>query len=180
MLVYHGSNSNFKTLRISKTLVKHRSTELNEGLGIYFSTDYDIAASYGKYIYSLSINDSKIWDFRDRNTVNKYMKQCIDTVRKRCNVDISCYIVLEDIAQRLNYGGIGVAFLGREIWLNLENTELFYKGLSSKKRNSVMTVLRHIDSHLPDVYMFNYSIKNVGIIKNVSPEVVQIVNKERL
>lgn len=36
MLVYHGSNSNFRTLRISKSLVKHDSTLENEGLGIYF------------------------------------------------------------------------------------------------------------------------------------------------
>ena len=32
MIVYHGSNSNFKSLRISKSLVKHNSTLLNEGL----------------------------------------------------------------------------------------------------------------------------------------------------
>ena len=48
MIVYHGSNSNFKSLRISKSLVKHNSTLLNEGLGIYFSTDKEVARSYGK------------------------------------------------------------------------------------------------------------------------------------
>ena len=57
MVVYHGSNSNFKKLRISKDLVKRESTKTNEGMGIYFTTDKEIARSYGKYIYTIEIND---------------------------------------------------------------------------------------------------------------------------
>ena len=44
MRVYHGSSHNFKKLRIDKHLVNYESTLLNEGLGIYFSTDFEIAA----------------------------------------------------------------------------------------------------------------------------------------
>lgn len=42
MIAYHGSDSNFKTFRLSKSLVKHNSTLENEGLGIYFSTDIEM------------------------------------------------------------------------------------------------------------------------------------------
>ena len=39
MIVYHGSDSNFRKLRIAKELVKNSSTMLNEGMGIYFFTN---------------------------------------------------------------------------------------------------------------------------------------------
>lgn len=70
MIVYHGSNSNFKKLRIAKSLVKHQSTLENEGLGIYFTTDKEIARSYGKWIYSLEIPDDMI-DFRNKKSLHK-------------------------------------------------------------------------------------------------------------
>lgn len=73
MIVYHGSNSNFRTLRISKNLVNHKSTITNEGLGIYFSTNLDVAKSYGKYIYTLEINDKVLIDFRSRGNCRRYL-----------------------------------------------------------------------------------------------------------
>lgn len=64
MVVYHGSNRRFKSLRISKSLVNGRGSLENEGLGIYFSTDRDVACSYGKYVYRLYVNDKVLKDFR--------------------------------------------------------------------------------------------------------------------
>lgn len=66
MIAYHGSNRNFKKLRISKQLVQRTSTELNEGIGIYFSTNKRVAESYGNYVYILEINDKYFKDFRKR------------------------------------------------------------------------------------------------------------------
>ena len=76
MIVYHGSNSNFTKLRIAKSLVKNSSTLENEGPGIYFSTDKSVAKHYGKYVYTLDINDKYFLD--SRNAV--ICKKCLYSI----------------------------------------------------------------------------------------------------
>jgi len=83
MIAYHGSNSCFKNLRIHKSLVKSSATALNEGLGIYFSLDRDVASSYGKYMYTLEINDNYIKDFRVLAVCKKYVADLIRYIYTR-------------------------------------------------------------------------------------------------
>lgn len=83
MLVYHGSNSNFKQLRISKSLVNIESTLTNEGLGIYFSTNKEIASSYGKYLYTIDINDRILLDFTKRQICERFINSITNEVYKK-------------------------------------------------------------------------------------------------
>ena len=92
MIAYHGSNSNFRQLRIAKSLVKHTSTLDNEGLGIYFSTDKEVAKSYGKYLYTLEINNKYFRDFRNIKTCRQYLALLSQEVYKRFKIDILYFI----------------------------------------------------------------------------------------
>ena len=73
MVAYHGSNEYFDNFIISKNLSKSNASELNEGLGIYFSLKQEVAESYGEYIYTLKINDKYIKDFRVKSECKRYV-----------------------------------------------------------------------------------------------------------
>lgn len=177
MLVYHGSDSNFKKLRIAKSLVKHESTLTNEGMGIYFSTDKEIAKSYGKYIYTLEINDKCFVDFRNRTKCRLYVAKLANSVYQKTGVDILQYINLEETADRMYWGGLSICGVGREIYLLLDSNEKFYQ-LPQGKIEKIYQMLRAYDKKQLNVYMFNYHIKNIGVIKKVNEDVVRIVKKE--
>lgn len=181
MIVYHGSNSNFRHLRIAKSLVQHQSTMENEGMGIYFSTDISVAASYGRYIYTLEINDDCICDFTKKDKCQLYIDQIVKDVYNEFSVDITDYIgsMLDTIVERLYLGGISFDGLGREIQLCLDSTDQWYMNrLSDRKREQIFQYLgRYGKKHLR-AYLFNYNIKGIGVLKTVSDDVVKIVSKQ--
>lgn len=182
MIVYHGSNSIFKTLKISKKLVKHQSTLDNEGLGIYFSTDIEVARSYGKYIYTLGINDMYFHDFRNFGTCANYISEIRTKVFKETGIDVYSFMyvgALEDLRTRLHCGGLAVCGVGREIELMLDSSDYFYTSLSNTTIQKIFNILKYFDKHCPSVYMFTYHIQNIGVIKDVSEDVVKILSRER-
>lgn len=177
MIVYHGSNSNFKKLRLSKSLVRTDSKTMeNEGLGIYFSTDINTARSYGKYVYVLEINDSYLYDFRKLNVCNKYVSNICNDIFKKTNVDIFRYIDVNLLLRYVVSGGVAVSGIGHEIYMNLDSNESWYQ-LSNTKIQNIYRLLRGYDRNCPKAYMFTYNIANIGVIKDVSEDVVRIVNK---
>lgn len=180
MIVYHGSDSNFRKLKINKSLVKHTSTMSNEGLGIYFSTDQSVANSYGKYLYTLEINDRAFVDMRKKTNCTKYIGKIIRAVYKETGVNISMYFNFQYIINRLYYGGQAVFTVGHDTVEVLDSTDEFYMGFSKTKRDSVYRVLRRLDKECPKAYMFNYHIKNIGVIKDVSEEYVRIIKRENI
>lgn len=181
MIVYHGSDSNFKKLRIAKSLVKHESTFENEGIGIYYSTDKEIARSYGKYLYTLEIHDDKYTNFKKRKECEKYVLNMMKEVQAKCNVNLNQYLSADMITQtidRMYLGGLAISGVGKELCLLLDSTCDWYLNLSVSKTEQVYRVLRNYGkSHLA-AYDFNYHIRNIGIIKNVDPDIVKIVDKE--
>lgn len=179
MIVYHGSNSNFKKLRIAKELVKHESTKTNEGMGIYFSTDREVAESYGKYVYTLEINDKYFVDFRNRPACSNYLSQMVNYIYRETGVKILDYISLLDTVNRMYYGGLSISGVGREIYMLLDSTESFYK-LPQSRIDKVFSLLKSYDKNHLYAYMFNYNIKNCGVIKKVNDNIVRIVNKEKM
>lgn len=179
MIVYHGSNSNFKKLRISSSLVKHESTKTNEGLGIYFSTNKEVARSYGKYIYTLEINDNYFVDFRKKDKCSFYIRKLIHTVYKETGIKINKYFSAEDIINRMYFGGQAISTVGKDIAEILDNTEEFYFAYSKTTKEKIYRELRKIDKELKIAYMFNYHVKDIGIIKCVDGDnIVRIVRKE--
>lgn len=177
MIAYHGSNSNFKKLRISKSLVKRGSTLVNEGLGIYFSTNRDVAESYGQYIYVLEINDRYVLDFRDRGTCINYMQGLVEGCFEVAGIDISQYFNVAEVVNRMQFGGLSIAGLGREIALCLDNNYEWYTGVSATRRTGVEGYLRGYDKKHLVAYMFRYHIENCGVLKSVDDNVVRIVEK---
>lgn len=180
MIVYHGSYSRFKQLRISKSLVKHTSTELNEGIGIYFSTDREVAKSYGKYIYTLEINDTYLCKFNTIIQCKKYLGEMIKYASKSSGVDLYSLIsqqVFEHTVRYMYCGGIMLCELHREIMLLLDSVEQFHL-LSENKHNKIRSALKKFNKDTLKVYTFNYSIKNIGVIKDVDNSVVRIISIE--
>ena len=191
MIVYHGSNSNFKKLRISSSLVQHESTKTNEGLGIYFSTDKEVARSYGKYIYTLAINDKYFvnvastglfTDVSQKTDVNLkckvYVAKLAQSIYKELKVDILEYINIEETADRMYFGGLAISGVGREVYMLLDSNEKFYR-LPKTKIERAYQILRVYDKKHLYAYMFNYNIKNIGVIKKVDDNIVKIMNKEQ-
>jgi len=177
MIVYHGSNSNFKKLRIAKELVKHESSQLNEGLGIYFSTNKKVAESYGKYLYTLEINNKYFVDFRNKSKCQAYIRGIVLEIQQKTDIDILRYINLDTLLYYIHSGNVAISGTCREIYLILDSDEYFYS-LPKIKIDRVFQILRTYDSKHLYAYMFNYHIKDIGVIKKVTDDIVKIVNKE--
>jgi hypothetical protein len=180
MIVYHGSNHNFKTLKIGKNLVENQSSLENEGIGIYFSKDKEIAKSYGKYLYTLEINPKYYRDFREMTTCTMYYKQICAIVLQQTGVDIYPFLNAKDNIARMNNGNVAIAHLGSDLLLQLDNIEKFYFLCSETKRNEVYSLLKRIDRNIHLAYHFTYNIPDVGVAKSVDPDVIRIINKERI
>lgn len=137
MIVYHGSNGRFKSLRISKTLVRSRSTELNEGIGIYFSADKNVAQSYGKYTYTLEINDKYLRNFKLKRDCVRYVTELRKFIKDKEKVDLATYVDLNRLADHMRFGGLCIFDIGREIYITLVNNEHWYSKVSEKKQERV-------------------------------------------
>lgn len=179
MIVYHGSNSNFKKLRISSSLVKHESTKTNEGLGIYFSTNKEVARSYGKYLYTLEINDKYFVDFRNKARCRLYVTTLVKNIYNETKIDISKYLDINDLVNRMYWGGQSISGVGREIYMLLDSNENWYMSTPISKIERIYQILRAYDKKHLYAYMFNYHIKDIGVIKNVDDNIVRIINKEQ-
>lgn len=178
MIVYHGSSSNFKKLRISKSLVKQDSTATNEGYGIYFSTNIDVAKSYGDYLYKLEINDNYFKDFRNLNTCQRYINDIRLYIKAGTGIDIGYYVDLNSIAEYAQYGNIAIWDICREIYLFLDSNENWFN-LKEYKIEKVYRMLRVYARRNLKAYMFTYNIKDIGVIKDVSEDVVRIIGKTK-
>jgi hypothetical protein len=177
MIVYHGSNSNFKTLKISKSLVQHKSTFENEGLGIYISTNPEVALTYGKYTYTLEINDKYIVDFRKKPTCTAYVNYIAKSVYDETKIYLSKYMNLSQLSDRIYSGAQSIANISHEIQMELDSNERWYMDVPESTQEKVYrTINKAVKSRLK-AYMFNYHIPDIGVIKDVSPEVVRIKSK---
>lgn len=179
MIVYHGSNSNFKKLRIAKELVRNEATINNEGPGIYFSTDRDVAMSYGKYLYTLEVNQNYLWDFRNKSSCNLYIARIAKKIYKELKIDILAYFSMKQLGERMYYGDQVISSVGHEIYMLLDNNSEWYN-IPKYKRDRVYQMLRVYDRKGLKVYMFNYNINNIGVIKDVSEDIVRIVDKKKI
>lgn len=179
MIVYHGSNSNFKKLRIAKELVRYESTKTNEGMGIYFSTDKEVAKRYGKYLYTLEINDKYLKDFRRRTICRLHIAQVAKRIYKELKIDILEYFSMHNLAERMYFGGQSICSVGHEIYMLIESHDRWYD-LPKTKIDRIYQILRAYDKKSLKAYMFNYHITGIGVIKDVSDDVVRIIDKERI
>ncbi len=167
MLVYHGSNHNFRKLRIRKDLTSE-SSMLNEGHGIYFSTDESIAASYGKYLYAIYICEH-ILDFRIRETCKTYLLHIQALIYPNTGIMLHDFCDLEMITDCINSGKIAISDIGKQLQLQLYQNNAFNK-LETKCISRVDSLLAMCDRNCPPVYLFPYHIKDCGIIKQVNPQ----------
>ena len=152
----------------------------NEGLGVYFSTILDVAASYGKYIYIIEVNDRVVYDFTKRKVCERFINAIAAEVYLKCGVNIRDILGSEAVNSLTTYmhcGGISIYGLDREINLLLDSTEEWYTSYSESRRRSVLScVSKYIKNQLL-VYLFTYNIKDVGIIKRLDPSYVKLVQR---
>jgi len=175
MIVYHGSSHNFKTLRIIKKNAR-QSSQQNEGYGIYFSSDIDVARSYGKYLYILSVNDSCLADLRIKRNCDVLVAQLERDVYKRFKFYLREFINLNQVSGYIHSGNVAIVGLSREVKLLLDSSEFWYMRYG-KWSQAVFDFLDRWKGY-PKAYFFTYNIKDCGVLKDVSPSVVQVVKKE--
>lgn len=180
MIVYHGSNSCFQKLRIHKDLVKSSGTLLNEGMGIYFSLDKEVCKSYGKYLYTLEINNNSLIDFRSKAECRKYILQIAKVVNSMTKIDILNYFNAQGVIDYLYLGNTAISGAGREIQLLLDSNENWYCKNTESQIEKVYKILDNFDKKYLNAYLFNYNIKDVGVIKKVDPNVVRILRREKV
>lgn len=180
MIAYHGSNSNFRKFRIHKSLVNSEASARNEGLGIYFSTNIDVAKSYGKYLYIMEINDKAILDFRKISVCKAFIYNICKEVFKRTGADISWGFNIQNVASYLYEARIAISNVHNELWLLLDSNEDFYKRYGETQIERIRLALKMANKEILKAYTFNYHIPNIGIIKDVSDNVVRIIKKERI
>lgn len=177
MLVYHGSNHSFRTLRIRKELAKSTTLE-NEGYGIYFSLYRDVAESYGKWLYTLDVSNKYLVDMRDFNTCSAYVLKLRQEMLAVFKLRLEDFFDMQLLARYLWQGGVAISGVGKEVQNLLDSSEEFYMR-HGKNSEAIFEWLRKWRG-IPKAYLFTYNIRGCGIIRDVSPEVVRIVDKERL
>ena len=177
MIVYHGSDSNFKKLRVSKDLVKHRNGFDNEGLGIYFSTDVEVAKHYGKYIYTLEVNDNYFIDFRDTRGVVSYISKLEQLIEKEVGINIIQYFNVELVMNVVCSGALPVSLISQEIYSQL-HSNLEWRRLQ-RPEDKIYNLFKLFSKDSLKVYMYSYNIPNTGVKKDVSDDVVRIVSKQK-
>lgn len=180
MTVFHGSNHNFTKLKISKSFMTKDASLYNEGLGIYFSALQNVARSYGRYLYVLEINDSKLIDFTKKEVCLKYVKGMATSVRKQTGIDISKYFDFASVAEYAYYGNIAIYKIHREIQMLLDSSEMWYREVSEKDMKKINGLLEKYDKNALKAYTFNYNIPMIGIIKDVSDDIVRIADKRKI
>lgn len=179
MIAYHGSNSRFETLRIGKRFTKNDNSLLNEGLGIYFSTNRKIAEKYGKYIYTLEIKDNKLFDMRSIRVIQSRIRWIAKEIKRDTNIDILPYLNIREIARFVADGRVAVDGICREIYMLLDSNEDWYFAAGNKV-GIVYSKLQKLSKQKITAYLFNYMIPDIGVIKVVTPDVVTILSREKL
>jgi len=75
MRLYHGSNEVFKRFKISEELARNDwETILPEGLGVYMTSDKNIARSYGDIIYNIECIGG-VYDFSKAKQAKKIVQR---------------------------------------------------------------------------------------------------------
>lgn len=177
MVVYHGSNHSFQTMRIRKDLTKQSTLE-NEGYGIYFSLSRAVAESYGKWLYTIAVNDRFLVDMRSMRNCRVYVMKLRQEMLMMFKIRLEDYIDLRTVARYLNSGGVAICGVATEVKNLLDSSELFYMQNGSR----VEAIFAHLNkwTGVPKAYIFPYHIKGCGIIRDLSPTVAGIIDKERL
>lgn len=126
MIAYHGSNHCFQKFRLDKKLVNGQGSLNNEGLGIYFSTDKSVACSYGKYLYTIEINNRNLLDFTRKRTCTIYINKIARYIYSQTGVNITPYI-MNNTPEYLLCGNIAIYRTGEELKLQLDSNCNFYE-----------------------------------------------------
>lgn len=181
MLVYHGSNHCFKQFRIDKKLVNSQSTLDNEGLGIYFSTDRKVAESYGRYLYTIDLDESVVLDFRKRVVVHSYLTGMVRRASQAIKKPLCLREeTLQNIEKYILQGSVAVSGIAEEVALSLDSEEDWYTKYTESERKKVLKELKAFEYNRLNIYLFPYNIKGCGVMKRLEARFYRIVNRERI
>lgn len=177
MIVYHGSNHVFKTLRIVKSN-ERASTSENEGSGIYFSRDVEVARSYGKWLYTLKINNTALKDWRIKYNVSNYISILNKGVYNKFGIYLPGYFDMKQLILCTYTGGRKICELYKEIALLLDSCENWHLCVSNKTKNDVIKEIKRWNDSFATVYFFPCNIKDCGVAKILSEDIISIVSRE--
>jgi hypothetical protein len=144
-IYYHGSDKKFDSFNIKTS---------KRGKAIFLTKDYDYAKIYGKYIYTVELdNTTKLFDYKDKLSLKK-LEECILNYLeleklKRSDLRDSFYpFSVEKVFEGLSLGKYN--FLGLPIvslclkklkydgWIELENASIEQIGVFNTKKLKIL------------------------------------------
>lgn len=124
--LFHSSNSKFEEFKISKELSNTELKQLKQGLGVYMSADKSSVENYGKYLYTINIDEKQISDFTNKN----YITSLFEKISKEVDVDLLGIIGVDTLVDCLSTGFYPVTNF-EDISLLLDSYDMFYFQYSS-------------------------------------------------
>jgi hypothetical protein len=99
IIVYHGTNSDFKTF--TTDFVGGKKAIDQEGPGVYFTTSKEDAEHYGKYIYKVELTPRKLLFSDKKGNINR--NTIIKLIKMRDKWELNAQDWDENITRGLNY-----------------------------------------------------------------------------
>lgn len=175
MILYHGSMRKFDRFSISKSLVNGSVENLVEGLGVYMTSDYDLASTYGDTIYTIEVNNNSISDFTNIN----YIKRLLNNIELEVGIVLDDYFNVDDMILDVKDGFISTTLLYKEICDQLDSSEAFYFDFQDRITYEDDCIFKEIEKsffhHINDIFKYydkSYN-KDIYICIN-NPELLKI------
>jgi hypothetical protein len=170
MKVYHGSNTKFNELKISKDLLRTTECNLVEGLGIYCLDNKSLKESF-QYFYEIEIDEC--YDFTTKASIKKFFSGYDKEFKKV--VGDSIFNIVNDLIEDIQYGDVKISdfknirtwILNNEITCNIDDEIL--EELENKYLNLIPSIYKYKDR--------NYQGK-VIIIKDVEKARIKKVTEK--
>lgn len=154
--IYHGDNYGTTDINSNYKNMFNKNTNVQEGIGVYFSKDIEVAKGYGSHIISTVINTSKLLPSRDsigsyisNSTLSKFISELNKSIPEFYLIFTDYGIEVESSAEvNINHINKLVAMMNTSEVRNfqIEIIEACNRGVSNCINNKIFvdTWLKHI------------------------------------
>lgn len=170
MIVYYGSSKHFTNI---KDLLDINDPNCNgvEGVGVYISTNIEIARTRGSYIYRIDLRNEYIKDFRNPGFAE-------DSISALCMIPANITgrtlppDIRAELVESILTGNSVIGTLDQELLERLECYDWWYDEVTQRQQEEVSFHLSETIKRYTKVYTFSEgSLGNkfvVGVIKDLN------------
>lgn len=169
MHLYHGSNSCFRKFNLRKA-----KSNYTEGKGIYMVdiSNRKVVASYGKYMYTISVADNRVLNLRNKQVIYRLFLCSVGNVRTPSFLKISNQfiegVLTGQIVIRKGYIEICNLFDA------YEDTYIYIKDVNVFFNNIKLRYLTYLDKY--DI--IRYNDRSLGVVyQSIKPDKLPIINR---